>query len=78
MVESLGWAAVPIGTMVALGFLFIGQTGRVLEDPFTMFFNGLPLAALSRTIERNCLELSGVAKSELPDNVLPSPQQVLI
>ena len=39
--------------LVAGSFLFVNELGRVLEDPFTMFWNGLPLLALSRTIEAN-------------------------
>ena len=36
------------------------ETGRVLEDPFTMFWNGLPLTNLSRKVEIDLLERLGV------------------
>lgn len=64
LVESLGWYAVPINLLVTMSFALIGEVGRVLEDPFTMFFNGLPLTAMSKTIERNVLESLG--ETDLP------------
>lgn len=57
--EDMGFAAVPINALVCLAFLSISETGRVLEDPFTMFWNGLPLSTLSRTIENNIRERLG-------------------
>ena len=67
LVSSMGWATIPVCILVALGFKLISETGRVLEDPFTTFYNGLPLSAMSRTIERNLLELLG--EKELPEPV---------
>jgi putative membrane protein len=51
--------------------MMISEVGRVLEDPFTMFFNGLPLSALSRTIENNLRQRLGDTNLEpmlQPDN----------
>jgi len=66
MVAELGWGTIPVSAMVAVCFQFISETGRILEDPFTMFYNGLPLSSMSRTIERNLLELLGTDKGTLP------------
>jgi ion channel-forming bestrophin family protein len=44
---------VPLNVLVCLSFVLINETGRVLEDPFTMFWNGLPLSQLSAMIERD-------------------------
>ncbi|MEM9453648.1 MAG: bestrophin family ion channel [Myxococcota bacterium] len=53
LVESLSWLVVPINILVCLSFTLISEAGRVLEDPFTMFWNGLPLHNMSMTVERN-------------------------
>lgn len=57
--EDLWITVVPVNLVVCFGFLMISEVGRVLEDPFTMFWNGLPLSALSRTIESNLLQRAG-------------------
>jgi putative membrane protein len=76
LVHDLGWATIPIALLVGLGFRLISETGRVLEDPFNLFWNALPLMALSRTIEVNLLELLGV--DELPPMIQPDNNQVLM
>lgn len=59
LVSELEWMIVPINVLVCLSFTLISEAGRVLEDPFTMFWNGLPLEHLSKTIERNLGERLG-------------------
>jgi putative membrane protein len=59
VVAELGWLVVPINVLVCLSFTLISEAGRVLEDPFTMFWNGLPLQNMSMTIERNLGERLG-------------------
>ncbi|MEM7675836.1 MAG: bestrophin family ion channel [Myxococcota bacterium] len=66
IVDELGWFTVPISLLVTLSFALIGEVGRILEDPFNMFYNGLPLTAMSKTIERNLLEAAGVT-TDLPE-----------
>jgi putative membrane protein len=51
--DDLDLWVVPLNMLVAGSFLFVNELGRVLEDPFTTFWNGLPLLALSRTMEAN-------------------------
>lgn len=51
--DDLELWVVPLNMLVAGSFLFVDELGRVLEDPFTTFWNGLPLLALSRTMEAN-------------------------
>lgn len=53
IVGDLHLLAIPVNLLVCLAFTLIAESGRVLEDPFTMFWNGLPLHALSATIEQN-------------------------
>jgi ion channel-forming bestrophin family protein len=59
LVSEIGWLVVPINVLVCLSFTLISEAGRVLEDPFTLFWNGLPLYNLSMTIERNLGERLG-------------------
>ena len=59
VVAELGWFVIPVNVLVCLAFALISEAGRVLEDPFTMFWNGLPLFALSRTIEVNLRQRLG-------------------
>ncbi|MDQ3034290.1 MAG: hypothetical protein M3Y87_17920 [Myxococcota bacterium] len=57
--EELWITVIPLNILVCLAFMMISEVGRVLEDPFTMFWNGLPLSALSRTIESNLRQRIG-------------------
>lgn len=59
VVFEIGWLVIPINVLVCLAFALISEAGRVLEDPFTLFFNGLPLYAMSMMIERNLGERVG-------------------
>jgi putative membrane protein len=59
VVEEVGWLVVPINVLVCLSFTLISEAGRVLEDPFTLFWNGLPLQNMSMTIDRNLCERLG-------------------
>jgi predicted membrane chloride channel (bestrophin family) len=51
--DDLDLWVVPLNMLVAGSFLFVNELGRVLEDPFDIFWNALPLMALSRTMEAN-------------------------
>ncbi|UJR82384.1 bestrophin family protein [Sandaracinus amylolyticus] len=57
--EELWVMAIPINVLVCLAFMMISEVGRVLEDPFTLFWNALPLSALTRTIESNVRQRLG-------------------
>ncbi len=70
VVHDLGWWAVPINLLVCTAFSLIAEAGRVLEDPFTMFFNGLPLSAISRMIEVNVRQRLG--DDDLPPLLEPT------
>ena len=69
VVHHIGWAVIPVNLLVCLAFGLISEAGRVLEDPFNMFYNGLPLMAMARTIEVNIRERLG--ERELP--AIPEP-----
>jgi putative membrane protein len=69
LVGELGWAAVPINLLVCGAFALISEAGRVLEDPFSHFFNGLPLTALTATIDINLRQRLG--EKDVP--ALPKP-----
>jgi putative membrane protein len=71
LVESMGWMTIPITGLVCLAFALISEIGRVLEDPFTLFWPALPLAALAKTIEINLRQRLG--ESDLP--ALPTPNE---
>jgi putative membrane protein len=59
VIDQMGFFAIPTTVVVALAFMLISEAGRVLEDPFTMFWNGLPLYAMSKTIEHNLRDRLG-------------------
>lgn len=71
VVHQLGILVIPINVLVCLSFALISEAGRVLEDPFTMYYNGLPLSALSSTIELNLRQRLG--ETELP--AMPTPDE---
>ena len=76
MVHELGWVAIPLNMLVCLSFALISEAGRVLEDPFSRFYNGLPLFALSIKIEQNLRERLG--HSELPPTPGENPTGILM
>jgi len=59
VVHDMGWWTIPVNLLVCTAFSLIAEAGRVLEDPFTMFFNALPLSAISRMIEVNVRQRLG-------------------
>lgn len=76
LVESMGWVTIPMSILVCMGFLLIGEVGRVLEDPFTMFWPALPLFAMSKTIENNLRDILG--ERDLPPGPVPDANGILM
>jgi ion channel-forming bestrophin family protein len=76
LVDSLDWMTIPITLLVCMAFAMISEIGRVLEDPFTMFWPALPLSALSKTIEINLRQRLG--ETNLPAMPAPNEQGVLM
>jgi putative membrane protein len=76
IVADMSWLAIPMSVLVCTAFLLISEVGRVLEDPFTMFWPALPLTALSRTIEINLRERLGETK--LPPMPVPDAKGILM
>ncbi|MCO4747644.1 MAG: hypothetical protein KC912_22805 [Proteobacteria bacterium] len=76
LVHEMGFMAIPMNVVVCLAFALISEAGRVLEDPFSLFYNGLPLKALSIKIERNLRERLG--ETDLPESPRESPAGVLM
>ncbi len=66
VVQQLGWLTVPTTVLVGLSFALISEAGRVLEDPFTMFWNGLPLSNISTMIEANVMQRIDEPMPEIP------------
>ena len=76
VVEAIGWWTIPVNLLVCTAFSLIAEAGRVLEDPFTMFYNGLPLSAISRMIEVNTRQRLG--ETDLPPMHTPNASGVLM
>ena len=76
VVEPLGWWTVPVSLLVCTAFSLIAEAGRVLEDPFNLFYNGLPLSAISRMIEVNVRPRLG--ESDLPPMLVPTERGLLM
>ncbi len=76
VVERMGWWTIPVNLLVCTAFSLIAEAGRVLEDPFTFYFNGLPLSAMSRMIEVNIRQRLG--ETELPPMITPDRAGVLM
>lgn len=75
IVNELGWVVIPLNLVVCIGFLLISETGRVLEDPFTHFWNSLPLTNMSVNIERNTRQRLG--DDDLPAATVVDKQGIL-
>ena len=78
LVHELGWVAIPLNILVCLSFALISEAGRVLEDPFSLFYNGLPLTALCIKIERNLRERMDEDFATLPPSPGEDPVGVLM
>lgn len=76
IVDELLWLTIPINVLICLSFQLIAESGRVLEDPFNLFWNGLPLSALCRTIERD-LRCS-LGQRDLPPPLQPDQDGILM
>ncbi len=76
IVAELHLLAVPVNILVCLAFMLISEAGRVLEDPFTMFYNGLPLTNMSDTIENNLRNRLG--ETEVPKIAGPDYRGILM
>lgn len=70
------WVIVPLTVVVCLAFSLISESGRVLENPFTMFWPALPLSAMSKTIEINLRQRLG--ETDLPAAPKPDDRGVLM
>ena len=78
LVHELGWVAILLNVLVCMSFALISEAGRVLEDPFSLFYNGLPLTALSIKIERNLRERLDEPFEDLPPAPGEDPVGVLM
>lgn len=67
--HELVWLAVPLCVAVAMCFRIVDEIGRLIQDPFTIAVNGLPLSALSTTIELNLRQRLG----EVDPGPMPQP-----
>jgi putative membrane protein len=76
LTEELGWTVIPISVLVCMSFALISEAGRVLEDPFSTFWNALPLSALSLTIEANLRQRLG--DPDVPEIPKPDAQGILM
>jgi len=66
LLETLGVATIFVVAAMAFVFLVVETVGGLLQDPFTRGAYGLPLSAMSRTIE---IDL----RSALGERDLPAP-----
>lgn len=76
LIQDMGLWALPLSILVCFAFALIGEAGRVLEDPFTMFWPALPLTAMSKTIEINLRQRLG--ESEVPPMPVPNERGILM
>jgi putative membrane protein len=73
IVEDVSLMVIPINVLVCLSFALIGESGRVIEDPFSLFWNGLPLQNMADTIEHNLRNRLGEPESALTP--IPGPDE---
>jgi ion channel-forming bestrophin family protein len=75
LVEHLGAATVIVVVALTFVLLVLEAIGRILEDPFTLGANGLPLGAICRNIEINVLQQLG--ERELPPPIEPERRGIV-
>ena len=69
LVKALGWWTIPTVLMVGFIFRVIDLAGKLIENPFSTFYYGLPLYAISRTIESNLLDRIDQKRRPVPGPV---------
>ncbi|HEY7303053.1 MAG TPA: bestrophin family ion channel [Bryobacteraceae bacterium] len=68
LVQEIGWLTPIVTVLVSFVLLVLNRIGKNLEDPFENSVYGMPMTALSRTIEINLLQA-------LAERDLPPPEQ---
>lgn len=63
------WAAIPFSMLVSWVFVTMEKIGEATENPFQSGPNDIPMAALSRTIERDLRQM--LEETELPPPIEP-------
>jgi putative membrane protein len=76
LLQDMGLWALPLSVLVCFALALIGEAGRVLEDPFTMFWPALPLSALAKTIEINLRQRLG--DQDVPPLPVPTARGILM
>ena len=69
LVKALAWWTIPTVLMVGFIFRIIDLAGKLIENPFSTFVYGLPLYAISRTIEANLCDRIGHEARPVPKPV---------
>lgn len=75
LVEHMGVATAVVVVALTFVLLVLETIGRLLEDPFTMGPNCLPLSAICRNIEINLRQQLG--ERELPAPIVPEPRGIV-
>jgi putative membrane protein len=75
LVEHTGIATILVVVALAFVLLVLETIGRLLEDPFTLAPNGLPLSAICRNIEINVRQQLG--ERDLPPPILPETRGIV-
>lgn len=70
LVKELGTSSLLVVSLIAIGFLTLDRISYLIETPFSLLPNDLPLMALSRTIEIDVLQLLG-EHERAPEPVRP-------
>ena len=68
LAASVGWAAIPLTVVIAMLFVLLEGSGRVIENPFENTPMDTPMTALSLTIER---DLRAALEEPLPEGAVP-------
>lgn len=71
--EPIGWGAVPVGVSIALVFLCLEVSGRVIEDPFEDAPTDVPISTLSIVIER---DLRAALGEPVPEALQPDARGI--
>jgi ion channel-forming bestrophin family protein len=64
---DVSWMVIPITILMAFVFGIIERTGAVNEDPYANRITGIPLEAITRTVERDLREI--LDETDLPEPV---------
>ncbi|MCB0478678.1 MAG: multidrug transporter [Crocinitomicaceae bacterium] len=74
--EHMIWLAIPFAVVVSWVFWLMESMGEYSENPFEGLYNDVPITAISRSIERDILQM--IEEEDLPEEIQPATKYKIL